>query len=99
MQPDGDFASIDPCTRFADKAAQWPPTVFVQGDKDDAPGSGLGYATRAVEELRDGGASRVEVKVAQGAAHMFDLAPGATVGEKGVGEVVEGALRFLRECV
>lgn len=73
--------------------------MFVQGDKDDAPGSGLGLAERAVAELHAGGAEHVELKRVSGAAHMFDMMPGATVGSEGSGAKVKEALDFLRAWV
>ena len=105
IQPDGDFEALDPCVYFRSmggdegKGAKWPPTMFVQGDMDDVPGSGLEEVERAVRELRGGGAARVEVVVVKGAGHMFDLAPGNEVGVGEKGEGVKRALDFLRGCV
>ena len=113
VQPDGDYEAIDPCVHFKDKerAVKWPPTVFVQGDADDVPGSGIESVERAVEELRGvgvgagmgelkgAGVGRVEVVVVRGAGHMFDLAPGNEVGVGEMGASVKRALDFLRGCV
>ncbi|KAG6993950.1 hypothetical protein G7Y79_00049g085100 [Physcia stellaris] len=60
VQPDGDYEAIDPCVHFKDRerVGKWPPTMFVQGDMDDVPGSGIGSVERAVEELRGRGRGR-----------------------------------------
>ena len=96
IQPDGDYKAIDPCVQFASKGKQWPPTMFVQGSVDDAPGSGLAYVQRAVEDLRKAGAKKVEAEFVEGAPHMFDMFPGNEVGETGKGAQVKKALDFLR---
>ena len=99
IQSDGDYKAIDPCTQFAGRGKEWPATVFVQGDKDDIPGSGLSYVQRAVRELKEAGAPNVEVEVVEGAVHMFDMFPGNAVGEGEKGQVVKRALDFLRAQV
>lgn len=102
IQPDGDYEAIDPCVYFktmaldTEKGSKWPPTMFVQGDADDVPGSGVVGVEKAVKELRGAGAVRVEAEIVRGAGHLFDLAPGNEV-EKAVS--VKRALDFLRECV
>lgn len=105
IQPDEDFEAVDPCVYFRsmggdkEKGGKWPPTMFVQGDADDVPGSGVAGVERAVGELRGAGAGRVEVEVVKGAAHLFDMAPGNEVGVGEKGGCVKRALDFLRECV
>ncbi|KAL8715590.1 MAG: hypothetical protein Q9220_000926 [cf. Caloplaca sp. 1 TL-2023] len=99
-QPDGDFKAIDPCTHFATKAETWPPTMFVQGDKDDVPGSGLSYVERAINDLKQGGARTVKMQVVKDGLHMFDMQPDAAVGCAGQkAEAVQSALDFLAEHV
>lgn len=68
--------------------------MFVQGDKDDVPGGGMASVERAVEDLGKKGARLVELLRVEGATHMFDMAPGAAMGE-----AVKSALDFLREHV
>lgn len=99
IQPDQNYAAIDPCTLFADRASTWPPTFFVQGDKDDVPGSGIALAERAAKELEQAGARLVKVQKVEGAPHMFDMAPTAAVGGEGFGQAVKSALDFLRDHV
>lgn len=99
-QPNGDYKAIDPCVHFADKGKSWPPTMFVQGDKDDLPGSNLEYVERAISELKNAGASKIELEKVEGASHMFDMQPDAAVGQGGrKAEAVKAALDFLRENV
>lgn len=71
--PDGDRAAIDPMTRVH---ARWPPTMFVQGDADGSPGSGMAVVRRAEAEMRAAGVPVVKVVVAAGESHMFDLRVG-----------------------
>ena len=99
LQPDGDFAALDPCRTFKEVGEKWSRTVFVQGDKDDLPGSGIAYVERAVRDLEEAGARKVRVEKVVGAGHMFDMLPGNAVGEGEVGERVMRALEFLRENV
>ena len=96
IQPDGDYKAIDPSTKFAERGKEWPPTMIVQGDKDDVPGSGLSYMEQAVRDLKDAGAKKVELEVVQGAPHGFDMFPGNGVGEGEKGASVKRALDFLR---
>lgn len=100
LVPDGKFELIDPCVSFSAVGAQWPPTIFVQGDKDDVPGSGIAYVERAVQELKAAGAKKVEVERVAGESHVFDLPP--DVGTTDLGpkwqSVVKG-LDFLTQCV
>lgn len=98
IQPDGDYRAIDPTVQIPGKDARWwPPTMFVQGDADDAPGCGLAGVARAVGELKKAGARRVELEVVEGAPHMFDMLPGNEVGGSGKGaSSVKKALDFLR---
>lgn len=100
MQPDKNYEAIDPCVRLREKGTQWPPTVIVQGDLDDLPGSGIEYVNRAVKDLKGAGAKLVEVEIAEGESHMFDMKPEAAVGQEGKkAEVVKKALDFLRKHV
>lgn len=100
IQPDGNWDIIDPCVHFAEKAEKWPPTMFVQGDKDDIPGSGIGPVERAVAELERAGAANVKIERVQGQPHGFDMFPGAGVQDSGrSGEAVKSALDFLRTWV
>lgn len=76
IQPDGNFKSIDPTVHFAEKGKVWPPTVFMQGDNDDLPGSGIALVERAVAELKAAGANHVRIERVKDASHGFDQAPG-----------------------
>jgi acetyl esterase/lipase len=100
VMPDGKFELIDPCVRFTEVGERWPPTIFVQGDKDDLPGSGMAYVERAVNELKAAGAKKVEVERVVGESHVFDLPP--DVGTTDLGpkwqSVVKG-LDFLGQYV
>lgn len=96
VQPDGDYEAIDPSTKFAEKGKEWPPTIIVQGDKDDVPGSGVAYMGHAVRDLKEAGAKKVELAVVPGAVHGFDMEPGNGVGEGEKGVIVKRALDFLR---
>lgn len=100
IQPDEKYDLIDPCAHFAEHGSQWPPTIFVQGDKDDVPGSGIAHVERAVADLKAAGAANVKVERLEGVPHMFTGMPGADVGEPGrKAEAVQIALDFLREWV
>ncbi|KAL9612072.1 MAG: hypothetical protein Q9167_003332 [Letrouitia subvulpina] len=100
MQPDKNYEAIDPCVRFGEKGAQWPPTVIAQGDLDDVPGGGVEYVNRAVKELKEAGAKLVEVEIVEGESHLFDMKPEAALGQDGrKAEVVKKALDFLRKYV
>lgn len=96
IQPDGDYKAIDPCTKFVERGKEWPPTLIVQGDEDDVPGSGVEYMEHAVRDLKEAGAEKVELQVVPGAPHGFDLFPGNGVGEGEKGAIVKRALDFLR---
>ncbi|KAI9727604.1 MAG: hypothetical protein M1834_008044 [Cirrosporium novae-zelandiae] len=100
IQPDGKYNLIDPCTLFATVGANWPPTMLVQGEEDQVPGSGLAAAERAVKELKEAGATDVRIEKVAGAAHMFDIMP--TIGTADLGPkwvAVKRALDFLTEKV
>lgn len=101
VMPGGkNLEAIDPVVRFKEVGAQWPPTVFVQGDKDDVSGSGIELVERAVGELKKVGAAKVEVVRVAGEGHVFDLPP--MVGTSDLGEKWQAVLKgldFLRECV
>ncbi|MCJ1269820.1 hypothetical protein MMC22_009713 [Lobaria immixta] len=99
-QPDGKYDLIDPCVQFAEKGSQWPPTIFVQGDKDDVPGSGIAHVKRAIADLEAAGAANVKMEALEGVPHNFTAFPGADVGDPGrKAEAVQIALDFLRENV
>ena len=99
-QPDGNLKAIDPCVRFSDAGPFWPPTIFVQGDEDDLPGSSLEYVERAIEDLKQAGASRIRLEKVEGESHMFDMQPDAAVGrESRKSEAVKAALDFLTHNV
>ena len=100
IMPDGRFELIDPCLKFSVVGEQWPPTMFVQGDKDDVPGSGIAYVERAVDELKAAGAKKVEVERVIGESHVFDLPP--DVGTTDLGPKWQSVLKgldFLGQCV
>jgi acetyl esterase/lipase len=100
VMPDGKFELTDPCVRFSEVGERWPPLMFVQGDKDDLPGSGIAYVERAVKELKAAGAKKVEVERVVGESHVFDLPP--TVGTTDMGPKWQSVLRgldFLSQCV
>lgn len=100
IQPDEKYELIDPCAHFTEKGRQWPPTIFVQGDKDDVPGSGITHVERAVADLEAAGAANVKIERLEGVPHLFTAFPGADVGEPGrKAEAVQIALDFLREFV
>lgn len=100
IQPDEKYHLIDPCAHFADKGRHWPPTIFVQGDKDDAPGSGIAHVERAAADLKAAGAVNVQIEKLEGVPHMFTAFPGADVGDPGrKAEAVKTALDFLRQFV
>ncbi|KAL8798528.1 MAG: hypothetical protein Q9182_006584 [Xanthomendoza sp. 2 TL-2023] len=100
VQPDGNFRAMDPCVLFAEKGASWPPTIFVQGDKDDLPGSSLEYVERAINDLKTSGASKIELMRVEGESHMFDTSPDAAIGQPTrKAEAVKSALDFLAENV
>ena len=99
-QPDGNYAAIDPCTLFTEKAVGLPTIMFVQGDKDDVPGSGIDLVKRAKFELKSSGAKSVWIVPVEGEAHMFDLPP--PVGTSDLGpkwQAVLRALNHMRERV
>jgi acetyl esterase/lipase len=79
VQPDGDFASIDPMTRIT---SDWCPVMLVQGEVDNIGGSSLDLAQRAEKAMREKGVG-VELEVVKREAHMFDLPP--TVGTSDLG--------------
>lgn len=98
--PDGNVELIDQCQKFAEVGHRWPPTIFVQGDKDDLPGSGIACAERAVTEWKAAGAKRVEVEPVVGVSHVFDLLP--DVGTTDLGpkwQTVMKGLDFLSQSV
>jgi acetyl esterase/lipase len=100
VMPDGKLELTDPCVRFSEVGEQWPPTMFVQGDKDDLPGSGIKYVERAVDELKAAGAKKIEVERVVGESHVFDLPP--MVGTTDLGpkwQAVLKGLDFLTQCV
>ncbi|KAL8809205.1 MAG: hypothetical protein Q9200_003619 [Gallowayella weberi] len=100
VQPDRNFRAMDPCVLFAEKGASWPPTILVQGDKDDLPGSSLEYVERAITDLKTAGASKVELMRVEGESHMFDMSPDAAVGQPTrKAEAVKSALDFLARNV
>ena len=100
VAPDGKLELMDPCLSFAEVGKQWPPTIFVQGDKDDLPGSGIEYVERAVGELKAAGAKKIELERVVGESHVFDLPP--FVGTTDLGpkwQAVVKGLDFLSQCV
>ena len=100
IQPDGAYDAIDPCAHFAKTGNRWPPTIFVQGDKDIIPGSHIDLVERAAADLEKAGAANVKVERVQGVAHGFDNFPGNGVQDPGRGgEAVKSALDFLRSWV
>ena len=100
LQPDGDYKAIDPCVHFVERGTSWPPTLFVQGEKDTVPGSNVELVEKAISDLRQGGAKSVEIKKVEGEAHMFDRQPLAAVGgAENKAVAVKEALDFLRRHV
>ncbi|KAK5693627.1 hypothetical protein LTR97_010196 [Elasticomyces elasticus] len=97
LQPDGDYASIDPLTRVS---TEGPPVMIVQGELDDVPGSSLELAQRAEMKLKDAGVKEVVLEVVPGEKHMFDMPP--SVGSSDIGpkwEAVERGLNWLVDHV
>lgn len=98
VQPNGDYAAMDPTTKFKKVGESWPPTVFVSPADDDIPGCGEEYIYKAVDELKAVGAKEVRVVSVANATHMFDIAP--TVGTSDLGAkwlAVKAALDFMIE--
>ncbi|OQO08993.1 hypothetical protein B0A48_05883 [Cryoendolithus antarcticus] len=69
--PDGQYMALDPVAR---QENIFPPTIIVQGDADNAPGSSLALAERAAQDLKARGTD-VRLYVVPEATHMFDLPP------------------------
>ena len=90
VQPDGDYASIDPMSRLSPR---WAPVMLVQGELDNVPGSSLALAKRAEAELRAAGVKEVQLEVVPGEQHMFDLPP--TVGSSDLGHRWEAVVKGL----
>lgn len=100
IQPDEKYHLIDPCAHFAEKGSQWPPTIFVQGDKDDVSGGGIAHVERAAADLKAAGAANVQIERLEGVSNMFTDLPGADIGDPGrKAEAVQTALDFLREFI
>lgn len=77
---DGDYAAIDPMTRLSES---WAPTMIVQGELDNVPGSSLELAQRAEKEMKAAGLKEVRLEVVPGEYHMFDLPPMVGTSELG----------------
>ncbi|KAK6432055.1 hypothetical protein LTR95_011782 [Oleoguttula sp. CCFEE 5521] len=94
--PDGDYEALDPVAR---QESILPPTIIVQGDADNVPGSSLALAERAIQDLKARGTD-VRLQIVPEATHMFDLPP--MVGTSDLGPkwqaVVEG-LSLLKSSV
>ena len=88
--PDGDLAAIDPMTRIS---KDWAPTMIVQGELDNLPGSGLDLAQRAEKELKAAGVKGVQLEVVAGESHMFDLPP--MVGTSDLGPKWQAVVKGL----
>lgn len=80
VQPDGDYAAIDPMTRIS---AQWAPVMIVQGEADNVPGSSLQLARRAKDALESARLKNMKLEVVEGESHMFDLPPTVGTSDKG----------------
>ncbi|GAB7340638.1 hypothetical protein MBLNU457_7037t3 [Dothideomycetes sp. NU457] len=96
VQPDGNYAAIDPTTKFKKMGASWPPTILVSPSDDDIPGCGEEYIYKAVDDLKAAGAKQVKAVSVANATHMFDIAP--TVGTSDLGPkymAVKAALDFV----
>ncbi|TIA05953.1 alpha/beta-hydrolase [Aureobasidium pullulans] len=91
-----ELAALDPCSKFTDAGAVWPPTFFIQGDLDETPGSRIDLVVKAADELRNAGAEDVQVEIVQGARHMFDAMPGVGTQDLGASWLaVKKGLDFL----
>ena len=90
VQPDGDYAALDPMTRVS---STWAPVMLVQGELDSAPGSGLDLAKRAKAEMKAAGVKEAELEVVPGEPHMFDLPP--TVGTSDLGPKWKAVVKGL----
>lgn len=98
LAPNNALTAVDPCSKFATVGAAWPPTMFIQGDEDVIPGSGLDVVRRAVQELETVGAKDVRVEVVEGQGHAFDLAPEVGITDMGARWLaVKKGLDFLIE--
>jgi len=98
VQPGGDYAAIDPTTRFRQVGASWPPTLFVSPSEDDIPGCGDEYIRKAVDEMKEAGAKEVRIVKVADSVHMFDIVP--MVGTSDLGEkwlAVKAAMDFVIE--
>ena len=90
VAPDGDYAAIDPMTRLSDR---WAPTMIVQGELDNVPGSSLELAERAEKDMKAAGVKEVRLEVVPGETHMFDLPP--TVGSSDLGPKWQAVIKGL----
>ena len=78
LQPDGDFAAIDPMTRVH---ADFAPTYLIHGSEDNVPGRSKELVNRGGEELKAAGGKEVQVEILSGAGHLFDHLPGMSEDE------------------
>lgn len=90
VQPDGDLAATDPMTHLSE---HWAPTMIVQGEVDNLPGSSLELAQRAEKEMKAAGVKEVQLEVVPGESHMFDLPP--TVGTSDLGPKWQAVVKGL----
>ena len=90
VAPDGNYAAIDPMTRITDR---WAPTMIVQGELDNVPGSSLELAERAEKAMKAAGVKEVRLEVVPGESHMFDLPP--MVGSSDLGPKWQAVVKGL----
>lgn len=93
LWPDGDDSALGPLSRAR---TTFPPTMIVQGEIENAPGSDLGPTQRALRDLEARETKDVHLNHVPDAGHMFDLPP--MIGTSDLGPrwqaVLEG-LQFL----
>ena len=90
VQPDGDYAAIDPMTRLG---PSWPPIMIVHGSEDHVPGRSLELVRRAEETMKHAGVNDVQLEVVDGAGHLFDHNP--SVGSTNLGPKWQGVVKGL----
>ena len=90
VQPDGDFAAIDPMTRIN---GQWPPVMIIHGSEDYVPGRSIDLVRRAEKEMIAAGVENVKLIIVEGGAHLFDHAP--SVGTTDLGPRWQAVVRGL----
>ncbi|KAK4505153.1 hypothetical protein PRZ48_003116 [Zasmidium cellare] len=79
LAPDGDFEYLDPMARVD---SQWPPTMIIHGVEDFVPGRDVDIVKRAEKALQEVGV-KSEVRLVDGAGHLFDHIPSIGTSDQG----------------